>query len=209
MVRDAAVAIPVDSNGDAAMKKNTAMVGHRTLASDACLTQIAERHPMMEIDTVKVAQRLRRTAALIADGVAYQLGRYDLSEGRFAVLMMLYHHPDGELQPGVMADRLAVTRANISGLLDGLERDGLIVRRSHSDDRRRVEVRVTDKAIDLLDRVVPGHFGVLTDLMAGLSADERAVLITLLDKIAERAGAREAASPSASPAAVDRLASIA
>ena len=158
---------------------------------------------------MKVAQRLRRTAALIADGVAYQLGRYDLSEGRFAVLMMLYHHPDGELQPGVMADRLAVTRANISGLLDGLERDSLIVRRSHSDDRRRVEVRVTDKAIDLLDRVVPGHFGVLTDLMAGLSADERAVLITLLDKIAERAGAREAASPSASPAAVDRLASIA
>lgn len=191
------------------MKKNTAMVGHRTLASDACLTQIAERHPMMEIDTVKVAQRLRRTAALIADEVAYQLGRYDLSEGRFAVLMMLYHHPDGELQPGVMADRLAVTRANISGLLDGLERDGLIVRTSHPDDRRRVEVRVTDKAVDLLDRVVPGHFGVLTDLMAGLDAEERGVLIRLLDKIADRAGAQDTAAASPSPATADRFAPIA
>lgn len=169
------------------MKKNTAMVGHRTLASDACLTRIADRHPMMEVDTVKVAQRLRRTAALIADEVAHQLGDHGLSEGRFAVLMMLYHHPDGALQPAVMAERLAVTRANISGLLDGLERDGLIRRQSHPEDRRRVEVGVTDQAIALIERVVPGHFGVLTDLMAGLTTGERGTLIALLDKVADRA----------------------
>jgi DNA-binding MarR family transcriptional regulator len=67
--------------------------------------------------------------------------RHGLSEGRLGVLFRLYRCGDTPL--GDLADDLESSPRNITGLVDHLERDGLVERVPDSEDRRSVRARLT------------------------------------------------------------------
>ena len=75
------------------------------------------------------------------------------SEGKF-VLLFLLHGQSGGLSPHELAERAGVTRATVTGLLDGLERDGFLRREADEVDRRRVQVLVERKGQGHCDEVV-------------------------------------------------------
>jgi DNA-binding MarR family transcriptional regulator len=64
-----------------------------------------------------------------------------------------------------------------------MERDGLVVRKSDSADRRQVRVHVTQEGKKLLDRIRPAYCRWFSDLVASLTETERQLLISLLEKI--------------------------
>ena len=66
-----------------------------------------------------------------------------LSEGRLHVLFRLASAPGHQLPLGELADQLEVTPRNITGLIDHLERDGLVERIDDLDDRRLTYARLT------------------------------------------------------------------
>ena len=68
---------------------------------------------------------------------------YALSEGRF-ILLLLNAASDG-LAPNELAERAGVSRATVTGLLDGLEREAMIERHINEDDRRALCIRLTRK----------------------------------------------------------------
>ena len=78
--------------------------------------------------------------------------------------------------PTVIAERLIVTTATVTTLLDTLERRALIVRRPDPVDRRRVLVALTDKARGVIDTFLPEIVALQTAVMAGVSESERARL---------------------------------
>lgn len=67
--------------------------------------------------------------------------KHDLSEGRLGVLFRLYKSGDCPL--GELAEELDSTPRNITGLVDHLERDGLVERVPDPEDRRSVRARLT------------------------------------------------------------------
>jgi DNA-binding MarR family transcriptional regulator len=73
-----------------------------------------------------------------------QFERFGLSAGKFTILMQLYTAKQG-LPPSEFANRANVTRATITGLLDRLERKGLVERQNHPSDRRMLTVHLTDQ----------------------------------------------------------------
>jgi DNA-binding MarR family transcriptional regulator len=85
-----------------------------------------------------------------------------------------------------IAEAVGVSRATITGLVDGLERDRLVQRVDHPEDRRRITVALTERGAALLDDLLPGHFHTLGRLMDGLNAGERNKLCRLLERV--RAG---------------------
>ena len=109
--------------------------------------------------------------------------RYQLSRGRFFTLMTLLSNQDVLFTPADIADRLGVSRATITGLLDGLEREHLIERRRFSSDRRRVAIHLTPKAHKLLDDILPDHFRRVSAFMSCLTLKEQRMLCKLLDKM--------------------------
>lgn len=115
--------------------------------------------------------------------------RYGLSDGRFFILMQLRRlresEPDGAASPADLAERSGVSRATITGLLDGLEKDGLISRMPRSDDRRMIDIRITDAGSKLLDRTLPDHYLRLASVMATLTKSEKETLTRLLTKVRE------------------------
>jgi DNA-binding MarR family transcriptional regulator len=69
---------------------------------------------------------------------------FGLSEGRFQILIRLQHMPDGRMTMGELADMLQVSPRTVTGLVDNLERDGLVRRVDDPNDRRSVYAEVTD-----------------------------------------------------------------
>src|SRR5260370_21860642 len=67
---------------------------------------------------------------------------HGLTEGRMRVLFRLYRCGDTPL--GDLAENLESTPRNITGLVDHLERDGLVERVPDAEDRRSVRARLTE-----------------------------------------------------------------
>jgi DNA-binding MarR family transcriptional regulator len=71
--------------------------------------------------------------------------QHGLSEGRFQILVRLQHNPGGRMTMGELAQTLDVTPRTVTGLVDNLERDGLVKRVDDPDDRRSVYAELTDQ----------------------------------------------------------------
>src|SRR6201997_969503 len=116
------------------------------------------------------------------------LASYGTRHGRFNLLMMLMKCTEGQATPASLAEKTGVTRATISGLLDGLEKDGLIERRADPEDRRLIRVHLTPAGHGFLDKIRPGYCRWLSSIVEPLSEEERQQLVILLEKIRTRLG---------------------
>ena len=84
----------------------------------------------------------------------------------------------GEPLPGhVIAQQLLVSSASMTSLLDTLERRGLIERRPHPSDRRKVLVHLTADAQVIVDERLPGIHAVITRAIHGVSEADRKRLL--------------------------------
>ena len=75
--------------------------------------------------------------------------------------------------------------SNITGVVDRLEKQGLVCRDPHPEDRRINLIRITTKGKEALAETLPEHENALINQVRKLSPDERKTLIKLLNKIIE------------------------
>lgn len=147
------------------------------------LLQVAEQRHIASLENIRLCfQMLSLTAAIDRDCAA-QLAPYGLSEGRFILLFLLDNSPDG-LAPAALAEQAGVTRATVTGLVDGLERAGLVTRHRDSTDRRALRIRLTAEGKHMASQVFAHHSQWVATLYAPLNAAEREQLATLLHKVA-------------------------
>lgn len=97
--------------------------------------------------------------------------REGLSENRLSILFMLHHIAAG-VPLGVLATRLHVSARNVTGLIDHLERDGLVVRVSDPADRRSVIARLTPRGHEQVKAMQGGTFRWQQLLLAGFTPEE-------------------------------------
>ncbi len=71
--------------------------------------------------------------------------QHGLSEGRFQILVGLQSRKNGRMTMGDLADMLQVSPRTVTGLVDNLERDGLVHRVDDPNDRRSVYAEVTEQ----------------------------------------------------------------
>ncbi|APA98717.1 MarR family winged helix-turn-helix transcriptional regulator [Nocardia seriolae] len=137
---------------------------------------------------VLVAVRLLATGARLTQATESHFARFGLSTGRYRLLAAL-EDADGELSPSQLAAVLGVTRATVTGLIAGLEQQGFVCRRASAEDGRGVAVVLTARGARKLREMAPRHFARLQAMTAGLTAEERATFLDLLERIDEGIGA--------------------
>lgn len=71
----------------------------------------------------------------------------ELTVPQMAVIALLYEN--GEMKISDISNEMGLTNGTTSGIIDRLERIGLVNRLRHSEDRRVVKVLLTDKAKNL------------------------------------------------------------
>lgn len=95
--------------------------------------------------------------------------QFDTSLPRFDYLAQLYREPEG-LRMKELSSHLMVTGANVTGITDELERDGLVVRSSSPTDRRSWIVRLTPKGRSHFETMAAAHEQWILELFACLGA---------------------------------------
>jgi DNA-binding MarR family transcriptional regulator len=87
------------------------------------------------------------------------------------------------LSPTTIAERLIVTTASVTSLIDTLERRGLVERHPDPDDRRKLLVALTDDGRALVDQFLPEVVALQTAAMSELSEPQRQQLLRLLSMV--------------------------
>ncbi len=104
---------------------------------------------------------------------------------RFDVLAALYRKPDGMLM-SELSRFLMVSNGNVTGIIDRLVADGLVVRAQREGDRRTSIVKLTDKGVLDFELMASAHEGWVNELLAEFSPGDAESLGDMLDGIQPR-----------------------
>ena len=117
--------------------------------------------------------------------------RFGLSEGRFQILVRLHHQPSGRFTMGELAEMLDITPRTVTGLVDNLERDGLVRRVADQADRRSVHAEITEQGRDRVNALWKEAAGVQATLTHGLKESELIQLRHLCLRLIQALGVEE------------------
>lgn len=156
----------------------------------------AARRGLPSCDGIQLCFQVLALAAAIDRDCAARLAPRQLSEGKF-VLLFLLHGQTGGLPPHELATRAGVTRATVTGLLDGLERDGFVQRRPGLQDRRSITTVLTPKGKTAAAKLFKEHTQWIGALFAPLSQADQRQLSDLLGKVWRATDTGRAAQPEA------------
>ena len=147
-----------------------------------------ERHkelvPEINPAAVIAMLRIKTVSEEIQDSILDVLQQtYHLSEGKFCALIVLHQRGGNGMAPSELAEKVGVTRATISNMLQRMERDGLVDIRPAEQDGRGKIVKLTQAGRDFMEEILPPHYLRVSKLMEKLTEDEQKKLIMLLEKL--------------------------
>lgn len=132
---------------------------------------------------VATFRRLLCTTLSMKRAMGAVFARAGLTGAQFHTLVRI---PDEGIPLTRLAARSSADPGNASGVVDRLERDGLVERRPSARDRRVVLVHATPAGRALVDRLWPEYVQGIHRIMEPLSGEERDRLDELLARLARR-----------------------
>jgi DNA-binding MarR family transcriptional regulator len=109
---------------------------------------------------------------------------FDTTLPRFDLMAQLERASHG-LKMSELSQRMMVTGGNVTGITDGLEKEGLVVREVDAIDRRVYRVKLTAEGEREFRRMAAEHEKWVIDLFAALSPKEKRQLMDLLGELKE------------------------
>ena len=101
---------------------------------------------------------------------------------RFDVMAALSRYEDG-LKMSALSGVLRVSNGNVTGIVDRLVEDDLVVRVPVPGDRRAARVRMTKRGHAEFKRQAARHEAWVDEMLAGVTPDEARTIGALLDRL--------------------------
>ncbi|MDJ0944816.1 MAG: MarR family transcriptional regulator [Kiloniellales bacterium] len=129
----------------------------------------------------QVGHLLRRAHQRASAIFAAQFAELQLTPTQYAALVKI--HDEGEVSQNHLGRLTAMDPATMKGVIDRLDKRGLIVSKPDPKDRRRTLWRLTGAAEELLAPAVEAGRSVTEETLAPLSPEERAAFLALLARL--------------------------
>jgi DNA-binding MarR family transcriptional regulator len=127
---------------------------------------------------------LNIASGLLASDIDRLCQKENLTEAHFRILWVLCRESENEGRPmGEIADGLINKAADLTRLVDKLEKLGLVERFRPDEDRRRVHACVTKKGRRVFSQLISDIQDLHIKQWSGLSTTEQRQLVSLLDKV--------------------------
>jgi len=110
-----------------------------------------EQTPDANVLATEAVMNTIRTADMLFDLIGRLLRPLNVSAAGGLVLGILRDH--GQMSPSEIGDRLTVTRATVTGVVDSLERRGFVRRSANPADRRSLIVEITPLGLTVVQQV--------------------------------------------------------
>jgi DNA-binding MarR family transcriptional regulator len=123
--------------------------------------------------------------------------RADLTGPQLTVVKML--EQIGELSLSELSERIRAQNSTVTGIIDRMEREGLVTRERSKEDRRVVFIRLTSKGKRLAEDIPVEPWEIFRSALESLTASEVRDLVKILGKLARRVQAAVRSERSAAP----------
>ena len=110
--------------------------------------------------------------------------RADLTGPQLTVLKLL--EQIGDMSLSDLSGRIRAQNSTVTGIIDRMERDGLVLRERSKEDRRVVFIRLTSKGRKVATDTEVEPMEIFREALATLSASEMKDLMRILGKVARR-----------------------
>lgn len=104
---------------------------------------------------------------------------------QFNILMILKNSDQEGISQQKLSEKLVVTKSNVVGLVDRMEKQGLVERKAHPTDRRFNRIVITEKGTALVEKVEVHYYQEVDRMMSGISDSEKKSIVEATAKVRE------------------------
>jgi len=152
-----------------------------------------EDYPECRKDALKLWVVLARCFSTFAQNEAQQLKIFALTPPQFGVLETLAHL--GPMKMCEIGAKLLMSGANVTGVVDRLEKKNLVRRALDAKDRRMFLIHLTDEGSKLITKFFPVHAEQIEASTRVLSTKEKRQLTALLKKLGKAQSRQNGGAP--------------
>jgi len=146
--------------------------------------ELSLRKPIL-LPPHKALMSIYYTATRLRKRAAEFLRPFGLTDVQFNLLMLLQHQSNSNsgLTQAQLSSMMLVNRADVTSLIDRMEKATLVARTAAPSDRRCNIIRMTNHSKQLLAQIEPLYAKEVRRIMAGLNDKEQTKMMQALEKV--------------------------
>lgn len=137
-----------------------------------------------ERETLNAFIKLTRASESVNSRLARHLSNTNLTISQFGTLEALLHL--GPLNQRELGQKLLKSGGNITLVIDNLQKNGLVEKKTDPNDRRAVIVSLTPKGKEFIEEVFPQHLGRIKKEFSVLTSQEKEQLAGICKKLGKK-----------------------
>lgn len=131
----------------------------------------------------KILFEIKMLDNMIDRKICGSVEKNNLTHTQARVLKFLYDNRDRKVYQTDIEKEVDVRRSTVSGVLDTMERNNLIIRKSSSLDARKKEIALTESSLNKHKEIVKKISNFEKVLLDGITKDEIHMFIEVIDKL--------------------------
>lgn len=133
----------------------------------------------------ELMENLTKTATLMDLNFEKFYKQFGLTRVQFYALYLIESMDEEGIPLSLLGEKMSVSRANITTLIDRMEKRGFVRREYDSRDRRSIKLSSTQKGKEILKEIIPDREKFITDIFSFLNEKELLRANEILEKIQE------------------------
>lgn len=134
-----------------------------------------------EVNTLNAFIKLMRATDSLTNRLNKHLAEANLTESQFGTLEALHHL--GPLNQRSIGEKILKSGGNITMVVDNLEKQGYVKRKKDPNDRRAVQIHLTEKGESFIREFFPKHLEKIKGEFSVFTEEEKITIATLCKKL--------------------------
>lgn len=131
----------------------------------------------------KILFEIKMLDNMIDRKICGSVEKNNLTHTQARILKFLYDNRDRKVYQTTLEKEVDVRRSTISGVLDTMEKNNLIIRKNSSDDARKKEIALTLVSLNKHKEIAQKIANFERDLLRGITKEEVDTFIEVIDKL--------------------------
>ncbi|HEU0230298.1 MAG TPA: MarR family transcriptional regulator [Burkholderiaceae bacterium] len=153
------------------------------MSFESRISRFCKTHPNAPREHILASRLLFRTARLLHERIDLALAPFSLNMSQYLVLSMLAADEGEPSSPSEVGSTLDATRTQMTRALDALQAQGLIRRRASAQDRRSLELELTEAGRQMVENAAPAVHAVYAQAWSAVKPADRTVTTSSLQRL--------------------------
>ena len=147
------------------------------------LEGLKKEYENLDIISVMLYLEINKAYKIMKSKYDKFIEEYDLSEAKFSILMLLSYEENMTLSPSDLSKKIGNKKSTITGLVKGLEKQGLIRRVNLSNDKGSSYVQMTEIGYLKLKEFLPNNYDFVSNIFSDFDEQEKETFFHLMNKL--------------------------